>query len=629
MPPEGKGTPLTSEQVAPLRAWIDQGAAWDLSEAATQSVVSVAASPAVGVTIVHGDKSKFRELEWRPDGWDGGLESFGLTQTWPDGRAVTAEGHLLRDDYKLTLELRKPDLGFTRLGFEQYRKYYDDAGGYYGGFSPPLYRLGEDLHLDIGRAWVEVGLTLPNWPRIVAGYEHQYRDGSKSMLSWGPVLAPSGDFLDTRSIYPSVEDIDENTHVFRLDLTYETHGFQFEDNFRAELSDSNTRRTDALEVAPGASKPDVLMLVRQGRDSTQIANTVLVQKQIFDWWLAGVGYRYSWYDADESIHLTPKDGEGQLAVGSAWSANKILLNEVWQIANANSQFRIHPQLTATVGVQGQWKRQDTFGDVNLDEVSDPGDPVSGITPFPATERSDLDQTTAEEMAVLRYTGLPFTTLFADASLKEELYSRNWDQTGGPHDVQLASDASVLWQDYRLGFYSSPWTRISFGGHYRYRDRRTDYDPDLAVSDGAYPGLIRERDVLANEVEARVIVRPVSWLKTTLTYRWNDSDFRTRIGSISEDVADPGGATRGGSDIAGRYESHTVSANLSLTPIRRLYFATTLSYQNGRHHRRPRKSIRCALRGGSVVLDGERNVCIGRGHRFVWQLLFLPQPLWAK
>jgi hypothetical protein len=111
MPPEGKGTPLSSNEVSMLRAWIDQGLLWN-----------------------------------------DGLENFALTEKWPDGRAVSAEGHLLRDDHKLTLDLRKPDLGFTLFGFERYRKYYDEAGGYYGPFSPPLYFLSEQpQHLQVSR----------------------------------------------------------------------------------------------------------------------------------------------------------------------------------------------------------------------------------------------------------------------------------------------------------------------------------------------------------------------------------------------------------------------------------------------------------------------------------------------
>ena len=35
--------------------------------------------------------------------------------------------------------------------------------------------LGTDLHLDIGKAWIDFGLTLPHWPRMVLGYEYDYK----------------------------------------------------------------------------------------------------------------------------------------------------------------------------------------------------------------------------------------------------------------------------------------------------------------------------------------------------------------------------------------------------------------------------------------------------------------------
>ncbi len=578
MPPEGKGAPLATNQVALLRAWIDQGVVWNdgSNQLATASIIEV--TPLVLGTVVQGDKAKFRELEWRPDGWDGGVERFSLSQQGADGRTVTTEGHLSRDDYHLTLDLKKPELGFARLGFEQYRKYYDDGGGYYGGFTPPFYRLGEDLHLDIGRVWVELGLTLPQWPRLVIGYEHQYKDGAKSMLTWGPVASPTGDFLDARSIYPAFEQINESADIFRLGVTFDTHGYQLEDTLRAEIHSLNTRRTDALYVSAGGAAPDLLTVVQEAHHSLQIDNTARVQKQLYDWWLAGVGYRYSWLDADSSLHLNPQDAAGQPAAGSAWSANKLLLNEIWQVANATSQFQPLRQFTATIGIQGQWKRQETFGDANMDEVVDPADPTSGIFRYPATEQSALNQTTAEENIVLRYTGLPFTVLFAEARLKQEDYSRTADQDGGPHAFQLASDAAATWQDYLVGFSSSPWARVSFGGHYRHRDRHTQYDYSLAQHDGAYPGFIQARGIVADEIEARATFRPANWVTATLTYRWNDSDYRTTTGATSADLAGAD-ATPGGQVLAGRYRTHGVSANATFTPIRRVSLSATLSYLN--------------------------------------------------
>ncbi len=580
MPPEGKGTPLTTNQVALLRAWIDQGVVWNDTSGAAQAAPNISVAPVASWTGVHGDQSRFRELEWQPEGWNGGAEHLEFSQVYPDGRAVYGEGHFLRDDYKLTLELRQPDQSFARFGFEQFRKYDDDAGGYYAGFAPPLNRLGDSLHLDVGRAWVELGVTLPEGPRIVTGYEYQYRDGTKSMLTWGPVYAGT-DTTTIRNLYPSFQQIDEHTHVIRVDIAYDTHGFEFEDNLRAELHQADTRQFETLlAVATGTTPPTALQL-QQADQYTQIANNVRVQKALFDWWLAGVGYRYSWLNGDASFGLAPADVANETTVGDL-SAHSILLDEVWQIANASSQFRPAQQLTATVGVQGQWKRQETLGDLNLDVAVDPSDPTAGVVSYPGSERSTLDGRTAEENVLLRYTGLPFTSVFGEARLRQEDYTRSLDQEGTFHPVSFASDATVRWQDYLVGFNSSPLSKTSFGGHYRHRDRKTDYGAPVQTNqlDRAYPGFIRARNIVTDEVEVRLVVRPALWLKTSLIYRWNDTDFHTATAPFSSPDF-PGDATPGGTVIAGRSDAHTVSANALLTPFRRLSFGATVSHQNSR------------------------------------------------
>ncbi|MEI9963141.1 MAG: hypothetical protein WDM76_19125 [Limisphaerales bacterium] len=66
-------------------------------------------------------------------------------------------------------------------------KYYDDTGGYNPTVIPSEFDLNRDLHVDIGRLWIDFGLTLPRWPQIVLGYEYQFKNGDKSMLDWGNV----------------------------------------------------------------------------------------------------------------------------------------------------------------------------------------------------------------------------------------------------------------------------------------------------------------------------------------------------------------------------------------------------------------------------------------------------------
>jgi hypothetical protein len=167
MPPLEKGAPLTPAQVSLLRAWIDQGVVWDTASQSNHLEFSF--SPTLGDTVVSGDKNKYREHYWQKDGLNGGVEQFELLeQTGPDIRWLL-NGHALLDDYKINLAVDRNDFGFIHSGWEQYRKYFDDTGGYAPLLLPAAPSLGQDLHLDIGKAWIDFGLTLPDWPRLVLG----------------------------------------------------------------------------------------------------------------------------------------------------------------------------------------------------------------------------------------------------------------------------------------------------------------------------------------------------------------------------------------------------------------------------------------------------------------------------
>ena len=83
MPPVGKGDPLTSRQVAVLRAWIDQGLDWATTNQPPQTTLTFA--PTLRWIGVQGSESKFRELEGVIPGFSGGAESFSFTeQVSPD-----------------------------------------------------------------------------------------------------------------------------------------------------------------------------------------------------------------------------------------------------------------------------------------------------------------------------------------------------------------------------------------------------------------------------------------------------------------------------------------------------------------------------------------------------------------
>src|SRR5439155_25695049 len=122
------------------------------------------------------------------------------------------EGRALFDqnDYRVALTLSQAELGFVRAGYDTYRKYFNDKGGYYAPYNQSPLSLDRDLHIDIGKAWFDVGLTLPDWPKIVFGYEYQFKEGEESVMQWGPVQCLA---LDPRNIAPAYKALDESAHI--------------------------------------------------------------------------------------------------------------------------------------------------------------------------------------------------------------------------------------------------------------------------------------------------------------------------------------------------------------------------------------------------------------------------------
>jgi hypothetical protein len=582
MPPEGRGTPLTPEQVGLLRAWIDQGAVWESFE--KQPTVELTATPTVGWTTVSGDEKKFRELNWQREGWNGGLEEFKLTETpTPDSR-ITVEGHVLLDDYKLTLSAEKNDLGFTRFGWSQFRKYYDDTGGYYAGFNPPSIDLNRDLHVDDGRAWADFGLTLPNWPRLVFGYEYQYRDGSEATLLWGPV----SNGTDTRAIYPAFQDLSEKVHILKFDLDYERWGVGFNDSFRGQwynLGTYSLNENAYTNGGPGAS----FMSATEKQTYFQGANTFHLERQFTDWLFGSGGYLYSHLSSEAAMAMDAVNPLGldanQLVPALGWNANGIQLERESHVFSLSALLGPWKGLSLTLGTQNEWSRQSGLGNVAT-SIFVPN--AFGIDTNLVS--SSLDRRTFSQNVGLRFTKIPFTTIFGEARFQRDDVGQFEEDLNLLTEFLRNTDAISKLTDFRAGFNTSPWRRVSFSAQYRRYDNKTDYNnlakeiPSTGSTYEGYPGFILQRELLSDDVEAKVALQLTSWLKTSLSYQWLGNEYHTATDSATTNssitflpvIVSPGGGL-----LAGTYNAHIASVNAVLTPWRRLFLSTTFSYQNAR------------------------------------------------
>lgn len=569
MPPAGQGDPLRPDEVALLRAWIDQGAPWDGDGEA--SALSLSVAPAIGYVSVRGNEAQFRQHAWLREGWRGGIESFEFGRNLSSYTRLAVSGHALTDDYLAQLTIARPDRGFLEFGFAQFRKYDSDTGGYYPSFTPSVLSLDRDLHLDTGRAWTHFGLTLPDWPRMTLGYEYQYREGEKATLQWGAVT----DGTTIRNIFPAYKSVDEETHVLTFDVEFERGGWRLEDNFRGEWTDLRTRQSNVpyFELRP----PNTLIQdnIRQGWRSFEGANTVRVERQFKPWLFSSAGYLYSQLSGDADFNLDRAIAGGPLL--QQYLAERIVLDRESQVANANLMLGPWEGGTLSLGVQGEWSRQN--GDLNGEEFIDPA---------ATTNRAwtEIDRVAVDESALLRFTRLPLTTLFAEARLQQECLAQSENVVGDlPPTFLRETDAESDLYEVRTGFDITPGNGLKLGSHYRWRDRTTRYDGvALDSSDPfapivGYPTHITGRDLTTQEIESRLTLRPNAWCKTTFTWRLVATDYRTTTRPVS--LAAPGDDTPGGQLLAGNYDAQIFSLHFTASPWRRFNGQATVSWQEVR------------------------------------------------
>jgi hypothetical protein len=557
MPPPGKADRLTYAQVAVLRAWIDQGAVWGANSQSNNFALSL--SPTFGGTAVSGNVQKFRELNDTREGLYGGLNKFEMFgNTSPDTK-YSFSGHVLEDDYKLALSLDRTDLGFIHSGWDQYRKYYSDTGGYFPAISPSAPSYGRDLFLDIGKAWVDFGLTLPNWPQMKLGYEYDYKQGEESTTDWG-VLAPGAQVANA----PAAKHLDEEVHVIKFDLDHEVEGVTIEERFRGEFYNLKTQSTNADALIGAAEN------LHEANSYFQGANTIRLEKKFNDWFFGSAGYLYSQLNSDASFTDAINNSPPFLN-----SVPQITLEKDSHVFNLNGLFGPFRGLTLSTGVEAEWTRQHGFGGDNamLNSFYTDGTPPAVVPSVPTILTSDYDKDVVTETAALRYSKIPFTALFMDARLQQQTISQNdYDIQAGSGTAQNTSFSSKL-SDLRAGFNTSPWRSISLSAHYRRYEDDSHYDNDPGLPPPAgYPGFILARDLLTDEVETKLTWHPSSWLKTAFSYKyqttrsWDDTDSSS------------GGITPGGGIVAGEYHSQVYSVNTTMTPCRRLFLSSTFSYQ---------------------------------------------------
>ena len=372
-----------------------------------------------------------------------------------------------------------------------------------------------------------------------------------------------------KNIFPNVENIDEHTHIFKVDLTREWEGWSFENRTRVEFYNLSEQRNDAIVYTTGPN-PDLIQRVNQGVQYSQGANTFRIQKQIADWWQASAGCLLSAFDGTSSFNQITTDGTGTPVAGQSWQTQGITLHRNSYIASLGSLFLPLKGLSISAAGQSEWTRETGMGGVNLDSSL-------------GTVNGTQDRTTTSENLNVQYNRVPRTVLFAEGRMRQESIGQSADQnTGGAsqYDFQQQTDAMNYFYDTRVGFTSSPRSWLEWGGHYRYQDSDTGYNYPIDTTvafPAVYPAFITHRDIAMDEIEGRLVLRPVNWLNARLTYQWTETDFS----STTEPV--PGGDFTGRTHFGRQHHRQQCGAGPDLYPGPTVLFLRLIHLRLFTHH----------------------------------------------
>jgi len=546
--------------------------AWADAPGASAEDTTVSLTPTVRYVTVKGDEKRFRQDWWIQDGWTGGLEEMTLERAlghdWKlhmDGRAIFDE-----EDYALRLEIVNPNVGFVRAGYEEFRKYYDDSGGYYPFASGARsFSLWQDLHLDIGSVFIEAGLTLPNMPRLTLGYEYKFKDGEKSMVEWGTAQRGSVQ----RNILPASKDINDRVHIVKLEMDHDIRNIHIGDQFRYERYEFGAVRQDDTSWIVTNAAPAKSVTVNESYQHDAFFNTFYVDSHLNEKIFWSLGYLFSTLNGDPGFSMNtevfPANGGTSSSTDKFWEILRASISQDSHLWNANAMLGpfFGKSTSFYGGLQAEKTETKGFSDANWTETGSPTEA--------AVIHSSNDKKWLEERIGVRFTKIPFTTLYAEGkwSQGDIALDEAWDVVNPTEEFVRRTDTDVDRQDYRVGFSSSPFARMTLGGYYRRSQRDNEYNHLVDEVDGlpqtGYSAFITGQRLTTDEVGARLTLRPCSKFNLSLKYQLVATDFETSFASTNL------------SQQTGNFNSQVYSVSATVTPLSRLYLTGLLSCQNTR------------------------------------------------
>ncbi|MEI8344709.1 MAG: hypothetical protein WCG06_01395, partial [Candidatus Omnitrophota bacterium] len=382
-----------------------------------------------------------------------------------------------------------------------------------------VFTTDKELALDIGKFGVEVGLTMKNLPAIVLNYDRDFKQGTKSRLSWSRVYFGSGN-NDHFGLAPSWENIDEITDSFNVKVSDSFKEF----NWKAEQHWEYTRAKHSRNVtylssesAPAASHTEVIDYKNQPRSNLIMTTLGLDRWFMKDKVYASGGYRFSEVDNWDIMNVLLLKPDGTFLPGSnviASPATNRLVTQTWVGCLMTTLF--NPlSIIGKVKIEEAHRRgeatratdSDTDGLINSYTVSDNTDKISRLG----------------ESISLRYSGIPRVALYNDYEFEQNHNNvfKNF----------VSGNSRIYYQDINDQFIGSgtigariiPWNQVTLTIQDRYKREDNGYDRPLIS--GSPLRLIDAQAITSDEATLGVAWKPNRYFQPAFRYQLVDMVYK--------------------------------------------------------------------------------------------------------
>ena len=479
----------------------------------------------VGGLLTQGNRAEFMRRENARGGAFGGIEDLHWETKAGKNTYLEVNGRALFDnhDYTLRFDLTKPQLGYVRGGYRQQRTWYDGSGGFFPQNEQWFSLYDNALALDRGQAWIEGGLTLPDWPVISFKYTYEFRDGQKDSTAWGESTQTGG--YGTRQIVPAFWDIDEKRHIFEGDIRHTIAKTDLGLGVRYEMMDN--RNSLNLHLRPGEVSPLSLYTTSKEEVDADIFNVhAFTHTRFNEKILFTTGYSFTTLDTDLS-------GSRIYGMGYDPIYDPILARQPGFIdltgGSRMKQYVMNLNLMVTPWDAFQIVPSVRVEHRDLDGLSRFTQTLA-LTQDPMLASSDQGVTEVAERLEARYTGLTNWVFYARgdwSQAQDDLSEQEVASLTGALALARDSDNTRRTQKYTVGANWYPRRQVNVDFQYYHKIRDNSYDYNYATSAllgfDQYPGYPAFANFTTDDANVRLTLRPLP--NVTLVSRY-DLQFST-------------------------------------------------------------------------------------------------------